>query len=156
MEISHKNDCYQNIKIISFNNFIFTKEILLIIYTSLFVPHMNYVLLLWGVNLKDIFHLQKKAIILTPHILNQCLIKEKGLFNLADLFLLNKLKFVLKIFHNNLPSYFQTYWEHFTKSIGNYNLRSRILPVPRTYHVYAESLFVYQLVNVNLSILKVS
>ena len=28
----------------------------------------------------------------------------------------------------------------------NYNLRSRLLPVPRIHHVYAESLFVYKLV----------
>ena len=45
------------------------------------------------------------------------------------MFLLKKLKFVHKIIHNNLPSYFQTYWEHLTKSVVNYNLRSRILPV---------------------------
>ena len=69
--------------------------------------------------------------------------KEKGLLNLADMFLLNKLKFLHKLFHNNLPSYFQTYWEHFTKSV-----RFRILPVPRIYHVYAESLFVYQPVKI--------
>ena len=30
----------------------------------------------------------------------------------------------------------------------NYNLRSRILPVLRIYHVYVESLFVYQLVKI--------
>ena len=29
---------------------------------------------------------------------------------------------------------------------SDYNLRSRILPVSKIYHVYAESLFVYQLV----------
>ena len=74
--------------------------------------------------------------------------KKKGLLNFADMFLLNKLKFLHKIFHNNLPSYFQTYWEHFTQSAVNYNLRSRILPVPRIYHVYVESLFVYQLVKI--------
>ena len=74
--------------------------------------------------------------------------KEKGLLNLADMFLLNKLKFLHKTFHNNLPSYFQTYWEHFTKSVVNYKVRSRMLPVPRKYHVYAESLLVYQLVKI--------
>ena len=42
--------------------YIFPKEILLIIYKSLIVPHLNYGLLLWGVNLKDIFLFQKKAI----------------------------------------------------------------------------------------------
>ena len=132
--------------------YIFPKEILLIIYKSLIVPHLNYGLLLWGVYLKDIFLLQKKAIRLVTHNSytshTEPIFKEKGLLNLADMFLLNKLKFLHKIFHNNLPSYFQTYWEHFTQSVVNYNLRSRILPVPRIYHVYAESLFVYQLVKI--------
>ena len=40
---------------------IFPKEILLIIYKSLIVPHLNYSLLLWGGNIKDIFLLRKKA-----------------------------------------------------------------------------------------------
>ena len=62
--------------------------------------------------------------------------------------LLNKLKFLHKLFDNNLPSCFQTYWEHFTKSVVNYNLRSRLWPVSSIYHVYAESLFVYQLVKI--------
>ena len=64
------------------------------------------------------------------------------------MFLLNKLKFLHKLLHNNLLSYFQTYWEHFTKSLVNYNLRSRVLLVPRIRHVYAESLFLYQLVKI--------
>ena len=39
-------------------------------------------------------------------------------------------------------------WEHFTNLVVSYNLRSRVLPVPRIHHVYAESLFVYQLVKI--------
>ena len=31
------------------------------------MPHLNYGLVLWGVNLKDIFLLQKKAIRLVTH-----------------------------------------------------------------------------------------
>ena len=77
------------------------------------MPHLKYGLLLWGVNLKDIILLQKKAIRLvrnnsyTSH--TEPNFKEKGLLNLPDMFLLNKLKFLHKLFHNNLPSYFQTY-----------------------------------------------
>ena len=48
-------------------NYFFPKEILLIIYKSLIVPLLNYGLLLWGVNLKNIFRLQKKAIRLVKH-----------------------------------------------------------------------------------------
>ena len=40
--------------------------------------------------------------------------KEYGLLNVNDMFLLNKLKFLHKLYHNNLPVYFGGYWEHFT------------------------------------------
>ena len=99
------------------------------------MPHLNYGLLLWGVNLKDIFLHQKKAIRLVMHNSytshTEPIFKQKGLLNLPGMFLSNKLKFLHKLFHNNLPSYFQTYWEHFTKSVVNYNLRSRMLPVQK-------------------------
>ena len=52
------------------------------------------------------------------------------------------------LYHSNLPVYFEGYWEHLTKTELEYNLRSRILPVPRIHHVYAESLFVYQLTKI--------
>ena len=72
--------------------------------------------------------------------------KEYGLLNVNVMFLLNKLKFLHKLFHNNLPAYFEEYWEHFTKPKQEYNLRSCTLSVPRIHHVYAESLFVYYLI----------
>ena len=113
MEISHKIDCYQNIKnILYFTQvkIILPKEILLIIYKSLIVPHLNYGLLLWGVNLKDIFLQKKKAIRLVTHNSytshTEPIFMEMGLLNLADMFLLKKYKFLHKIFHSNLPSYF--------------------------------------------------
>ena len=157
MEISHKNYCYQNIK----NNCYYTQvKIYFSERNSInFIQITNCATfelwspIIWGVNLKDIFLLQKKAIRLVTHNSytshTEPIFKEKGLLNLPDMFLLNKLKFLHKLFHNNLPSYFSTYWDHFTKSVVNYNLRSRMLPVPRIYHVYAESLFVYQLVTCN-------
>ena len=81
--------------------YIFPKEILLILYKSLIVPHLNYGLLLWGVNLKDIFLLQKKAIRLVTHNSYtshaEPIFKEKGLLNLPDMFLLDKFKFYSNI-----------------------------------------------------------
>ena len=130
--------------------YIFPKNILLTIYKSLILPHLNYGLLLWGVHLQDISVLQKKAIrVVTNNTYKshtEPIFKEYGLLNVNDMFLLNKLKFLHKLFHNNLPVYFEGYWEHFTKPKQVYNLRSCILPVPRIHHVYAESLFVYQLI----------
>ena len=68
--------------------------------------------------------------------------------NVNDMFLLNKLNFLHKLYHKNLPVYFEGYWEHLTKTELEYNLRSRMLPVPRIHYVYAESLFVYQLIKI--------
>ena len=85
--------------------YIFPKEILLIIYKSLIVLHLNYGLLLWGVNLKNIFLLQKKAIRLVTHSSytshTEQIFNENGLLNLV-MFPLNKLKFLHKLFYNNL------------------------------------------------------
>ena len=114
--------------------YIFPQNILLTIYKSLILPHLNYGLLLWGVHLQDISVLQKKAIrVVTNNTYKshtEPIFKEYGLLNVNDMFLLNKLKFLHKLYHNNLPIYFEGYWEHLTKTKLEYNLRSRMLPVP--------------------------
>ena len=58
------------------------------------------------------------------------------------MFDLKILKFLFKLYHNELPSYFNTYRVHLEKNIVPYTLR----PVPAVAHVYAESSLVYKLV----------
>ena len=69
----------------------------------------------WGVNLKDIFLLQKKAIRLVTHNTynshTEPICKENKLLNLPDIFLLNKLQFN--------TNYFITIYQHNFKHIGN-------------------------------------
>ena len=102
------------------------------------------------VHLQAIFVLQKSAIhIVTNNTYKshtEPIFKENGLLNFFDMFLLNKLTILHKIFYNNLSAYFYGYWKHFTEPEQEYNLRSCILPVHRIHHVDAESLFVYQLI----------
>ena len=80
------------------------------------MPHLNYGLLLWGVNLKNIFLLQKKAMRLVTHNSytshTEPIFRENGLLNLADMFLLNKLK-------NFYTNYFITIYHHIFKHTGN-------------------------------------
>ena len=82
------------------------------------MPHLNYGLLLWGVNLKDIFLLQKKAIRLVTHNTynshTKPIFKEKRLLNLPDMFLLNKFNFYTNCFI--------TIYHHTFKHIGNTSL----------------------------------
>ena len=62
------------------------------------------------------------------------------------MFDLKILKFLFKLFHNELSPYFNIYRVHLEKNIVPYTLRSHALPVPVVAHVYAEYSLVYKLV----------
>ena len=62
------------------------------------------------------------------------------------MFDLKILKFLFKLYHNELPPYFNNYRVHLEKHIVPYTLRLHALPVPAVAHVYAESSLVYKLV----------
>ena len=64
------------------------------------------------------------------------------------MFDLKILKFLFKLYHNELPPYFNIYRVHFEKNIVPYTLRPHALPVLAVAHVYAESTssLVYKLV----------
>ena len=61
------------------------------------------------------------------------------------MFDLKILKFLFKLYHNELPPYFNTYRVHLEK-YSPYTLRPHALPVPAGAHVYAQSNIVYKLV----------
>ena len=118
MEISYQYDCHV-IGILHKLKYIFPKDISLTIYKSLILPYLNYGLLLWGVHLQDISVLQKKAIrVVTNNTYKshtEPISKEYGLLNVDDMFLLNKLKFLHKLYHNNLPVYFEGFGNNLLK-----------------------------------------
>ena len=126
------------------------KTILITIYKSLIMPHLNYGLLLWGPHLSRLVTLQKKAIrvvSLSDYLSHtDPIFKELKLLTLEDMFTLQKFKFLHKLAHNTLPTYFDTYKPFLTRLPVVYNLRPHALALPRIYHVYAESCLVYQLV----------
>ena len=62
------------------------------------------------------------------------------------MFDLKILKFLFKLYHNELPPYFNIYRVHLEQNIVPYTLRPHALPVPAVAHVYAESSLVYKLV----------
>ncbi len=130
--------------------YIYPKQILLTIYNSLFVPHINYGSLVWGTTITRLNKLQKKAIRIITHsnylAHTEPLLKQLNLLNVGDMFALNVLKFLHKLSHQNLPPYFDVYRSHLEKITTPYYLRPHPLPVPRVEHAYAESCLVYQLV----------
>ena len=62
------------------------------------------------------------------------------------MFDLKILKFLFKLYHNELPPYFNIYRVHLEKNKVPYTLRPHALPVLAVAHVYAESNLVYKLV----------
>ena len=130
--------------------YIYPQNILETIYKSLFVPHLNYGLLLWGRNLDSIAKFQKRAIRTITNsnfiVHSEPLLKELKLLNVYDMHDLKILKFMYKLYHNELPIYFDNYRPFLEKIETPYNLRPAPIPVPQVTHVYAEDRLVYKLV----------
>ena len=89
---------------------LFPKDILLKIYNALFLPHLNYALLIWGINANRIFKIQKKVIrIISKAKYNahtEPLFKNLELLKIEDLYKLHAAKFYYKSTNNKLPFYF--------------------------------------------------
>ena len=116
----------------------------------MFIPHINYGLLLWGRNLDSVAKLQKRAIrtITNSNFIahSEPLLKELRLLNVYDMHDLKVLKLMYKLYHDELPIYFDNYRPLLEKIEILYNLRPAPLPVPQVTHVYAEDMLVYKLV----------
>ena len=93
--------------------YLYPQNILVTIYISLFIPHINYGSLLWGQVGESLDTIQKKAIrtITYSHYIahSEPLSKELNLLKVQDLFQLKILKFLFKLYHNKLPPYFNIY-----------------------------------------------
>jgi hypothetical protein len=87
-------------------------NILLSLYNTLILPHLNYGLMLWGWKADRLEILQKRAVRTISkshyraHTIN--LFKELKILKIADLCALQDYKFCYKLSHNQLPYYFQT------------------------------------------------
>ncbi len=106
-------------------------HILKTLYTSLFLPYLNYGILLWGTNLKRIFRLQKIAVrTITNSKYNahtDPLFKKLSLLKVADIYDLNVLKFYYKYHHQLLPAYFNNILDN-QHHAHTYNTRNRHVP----------------------------
>ena len=118
--------------------YIYPTQVLLTIYKSLLVPHINYGSLVWGQNCDSVCMLQKKVIRTITHsnyiAHSEPLLKDLNLLNVKDLMDLKIIKFLHKLYHNNLPVYFNNYMLHLESRETQYNLRPHPLPVPRVTH----------------------
>ena len=130
--------------------YIYPQNVLITLYKSLIVPHINYGSLLWGHAGGSLDKIQKKAvrtITYSNYIAHsEPLLKELNLLKVKDLFELKFFKFLFKLYHNTLPPYFNYHRSYLEKNVTPYTLRPHPLPVPRVSHVFAEAGLLYKLV----------
>ena len=82
-----------------------------------------------------------------PHL------KELNLLIVKDLLELIILKFLFKLYHNNLALYFNSYSSHLENIATLYTLRPHPLPVPSVSRVFAEAGLLYKLVVIKIYLL---
>ena len=105
------------------------QNILVTLYNSLILSHINYCTLAWGYEHKRITKLQKKAIRII-HMARYSshtdpLFKKIRSLKFKDLFELNILKFYYKLMNNNLPDYFLHLSKVTRAQTHSYNTRFR-------------------------------
>ena len=130
------------------------QESLMLIYNSLFLPHLNYALLAWGHNSEPISKLQKKAVrlISNAHFLahTEPLFKNLNLLKMQDLLQLKALKFFYKYSKLQLPAHFDNMFS--TQPIDHphntrYKDRPRITPPRRSSTEIAVRFYIPKLIN---------
>ena len=93
--------------------YLYPQNILITLYKSLFIPHINYGSLLWEHVGESIDKIQKKpirTITYSNYITNsESLLKYLNLLKVKDLFNLKILKFLFNLYHNKLPPYLNNY-----------------------------------------------
>ena len=108
-------------------------DILKTIYNALIQPHLNLGVLLWGINIKRIYKLQKWAVrAITSSKYNSHstpIFKKLKILRIHELYKLNILKFFFKYKKNMLPAYFQGMFQEVFLS-HNHDTRHKNDPVP--------------------------
>ena len=125
------------------------EEILLTLYNTLILPHLNYCILLWGANTGNIHKLQKKTlrVISNRKFLahTEPICKSLNLLKVQDIYQLAILKFYFILINNELPQYFDTFTPTFSMGVNHYNIRNPCRQLPKIYHEFPKQSFRYKL-----------
>ena len=149
------NKLYKIIGILKRLRYVYPGQVLLQIYNSLFVAHINYGRLVWGVDTDRIFKLQKKAVcIITGNYYvahSEPIFKSLELLKIYDIYKLKILKLYYNLTNYSLPEYFNNYLDVINNELPHsYQLRINARPLmrlPKIRHQFSEFGLQYQLVN---------
>ena len=126
------------------------KYILLQLYHSLILPHLNYGILVWGHNTNSLLLLQKRIIrTITNSKYNahtDPLFRQLNLLKIHDIRTIFELKFYHKLCNNKLPEYFLQSYIQTNQDIHNINTRNRhSLVIPTHHHQFFQTSLKYTL-----------
>ena len=117
------------------------QHILLTIYNSMFLPHINYCILAWGYNHQRIFKIQKKVVrIISLSKYNahtDPLFKHLKLLKMKDIHQIQQLKFYHKLINNQTSKYFTSLDLVFNFVNHEHNTRRRNYTTHRVRREYA-------------------
>ena len=117
------------------------QHILLTIYNSMFLPHINYCILAWGYNHQRIFKIQKKVVrIISLSKYNahtDPLFKHLKLLKMKDIHQIQQLKFYHKLINNQTPKNFTSLDLVFNFENHEHNTRRRNYITHRVRREYA-------------------
>ena len=112
-------------KILPFN-------ILHVLYNCLVLPHLNYGILAWGRQTKELDIIHKKVI-------RTLTMSKLKLLKVKDICKLQEIKCYFKLINRQLPHYFNNFNYQDNLEIHHHNTRSRLkLHNPRTNHIFVD------------------
>lgn len=135
---------------------IYPQHILISLYNTLFLPHLNYCLILWGLDNARVLLLQKKAMRTITNSWFRAhtdpIFKGLEILKISDLYQLNVLKFYHKLSNGMLPSYFDTFMPKKSQGSTIYPIRNPQNQLPKLSHEYARKTLRCELISITNSI----
>ena len=124
------------------------QNILLLLYNTIILPNICYMILVWSHHHKTITQLQKRAIrviILSKYLAHTGpLFKNLNILKVEDIFRLRQFKFYYRFINVALPDYFLSLY--FLENIHQYKTRQRHeLKHIRIYHEFAKKSLLYSI-----------
>ena len=124
--------------------------ILKTLYNTLFLPHLNYGILLWGSETESIQKVQKRSLrIISDNKFNahtEPICRAERLLKVKEIYRLGIYKFYYKLINNHLHYYFQDFTPTFSDGVNNYSLRNPIRQIPRIKHEFPRHSLRYKLI----------
>ena len=131
------------------------QTVLMILYNTLILPHINYGILLWGakVNKDHKMHLlQKKSVrlITSKHYMahSEPIFKDLRILMIHDIYYMSIVKFYYKLTNGHLPDYFDHFKPKVSTGCSRYPIRNPTMQYPIIRHEYARYTLHYQLIRV--------